>query len=177
MSRKSRSDSGLLAVDAASAFAEQPPGIVGLVGVAGDLRVDLGEPMAIERERVAIERLDGVLDGGVPRVGEADGVVECMRADRVAQRARVEEPDRRAAPERRVRARPRVAERGHTGDDGLAVDDERAVPVFDLRHDRDVVVERLAVGPVRHEWVAVDDSLPHVDVARRRAGLRRARSR
>ena len=39
---------------------------------------------------------------------------------------------------------------------GLPVDHERAVPVLDLRHDRDALVERLAVEPVRDERVALD---------------------
>ena len=83
----------------AQRLAEQPTGIVGLVRHAGDLGVDLREAVPVERQRVAEERLDRLLDGVVPRAREPGVVVERGGGEQIAQRARMQEADRRAAAE------------------------------------------------------------------------------
>ena len=54
-------------------LAEQPAGIVGDVRDAGDLGVDLGQPVAVEGERVAVQRLDDLRPSPRPTAGRTPG--------------------------------------------------------------------------------------------------------
>ena len=52
---------------------------------------------------------------------------------------------------------------------GVAVQHERTMPVFDLGHHRDLIVERLTIEPMRTQRHALDHIGPHVEVLERTA--------
>ena len=120
--------------------------------------------MAVEVERRAVVRLHGRLGDLVPALGELHREIDRRDPQQIAQFDGVHEADGRAASERGVRARPRVGDCEHTGCDRRAVDHERTMAVLDLRHDRDLVVEGLAVGPVRNERERMPGSHPGFDI-------------
>ena len=146
-------------------LAEKPPRIVGLVRDAGDLGVDLGQPVAVEGHGVAVQRLDDRGRDLVPPCGERRVVGRDLAQQR---RAGTRRGAGRSTPRGRPtgwctptsrRARRRRWRRA------VAVD-EAAVAVLDLGHHGDVG-DRLAVEPVGGQRVARHDPLPHVDVAGR----------
>ena len=151
--------SGSARLAAKSALLDQPPLVVGPVWGAGDVGVDLGEPVPVVPERRAVQRLDGLGGQLVEAAGELVVVGRVGLAQQVAQQSGVDERDRRAPAERRVGARPGVAHRDHAGGDRVAVDDEATVPVLDAGHHVDIG-DRLAVCPVRDERVPGDSRVP-----------------
>ena len=103
-------------------LAEVPGRVAGVVGLAGDLGVDLGQPVPVEFERGPVKGADRGLGDLVEPAGQPLRLVRADLAEQVPQRAGVQQPDGGAPAERGVGAGPCVAEGDQAGDDGLAVD-------------------------------------------------------
>ncbi len=72
--------------------------------------------------------------------------------------------DRNPTTDRGIRTRPRVRQRDHPGRHRVAIEHERTMPVFDLGHHRDLIVERLPIQPMRAQRHAPDHIGPYVEV-------------
>ena len=159
-----------LAIDGAGhcpSLGDLPAGIVGLVRMPGDVRLDFGEAMSVERQGAPIPGLDLIAGQLVEAPHDQLVVGGVDLAQHVAQRLGVEDPDRGASPQRRVGARPRVADSDHTGDHWVTVNDVGAVAILDRRHDCHAVRDRLSVHPVGGHRVLGECPFPRRRVAQR----------